>query len=93
MNGNDKKYSSSILIGTLSAATITLVLLMIVRYAQAFSNPLRVIEKIGTLSTNHSEFFAYTIFILILAIIFTVGYGVAYAARRQLQARPQGSPL
>jgi hypothetical protein len=86
--GNDKKYSSSILIGTLSAAMITLVLLMILRYARAFSNPLHIIEKISALIANHSAFFAYAIFILIISIIFSVGYGVAYAARRQLQARP-----
>jgi hypothetical protein len=90
--GNDKKYSSSILIGTLSAATITLVLLMILRYVHAFSSPLRMIEKISALSVNHPAFFAYAISILITLIIFTVGCGVAYAARRQSRALPQVSP-
>jgi uncharacterized BrkB/YihY/UPF0761 family membrane protein len=81
----NKKYSSSILIGTLSAASITLVLLVILRYTQAFKKPLGIIEKIGAMSTNNSTFIAYAIFILIIGVIFAVGYGIAYAPKRRLQ--------
>jgi hypothetical protein len=74
VNGNETKYSSSILLGTLWAATVTLVLLMILKYANAFTKPLALIERISAISTNHSAFFAYSIFIFIMAILFAVWY-------------------
>jgi hypothetical protein len=92
VNGNDKKYSSSVLIGTLSAALITLVLLMILRYSHSFTKPLGIIEKLGAISTNHSAFFAYAIFISIISILFALGYGIAYTANSRLQNQPQTSP-
>jgi hypothetical protein len=92
VNGNEKNYSSSILIGTLLAALIALVPLAILRYTHAFSKPLGIIEKIGTISTNHSAFFAYAIFILIISIIFALGYGLAYTADSRLQDQPRTAP-
>jgi cytochrome b561 len=79
-------------VGTLSAATITLVLLVILRYANAFTRPSNVIEKIVTVSNNHSAFFAYAMFILIISIIFALGYGIAYTAGYRSPAQPHISP-
>lgn len=76
MNGNDQKYSSSIFIATLSAATITSILMLILRYTNGFTRPVNIIEKIAVMSTNHSAFFAYAICILIISMICAFGYGI-----------------